>query len=239
MTIHSTLILSAILLSACAPDLTLPGEVGVDLAADVRGSELTPADTAPPADAGTPTADTPAPPQDVAPQDAGAATPETGAPDAGSPVADSPTATDNPPPLDRPAGPDVADVPTDTGPVRVACVGRVCPVPTNAEAFCAGSACAWRCLPGFADCDGASTNGCETDTRASVGNCGACGAVCPARSACTEGVCACTAPAVACGTGCYDATTRALRCSFCGRNCHPTTGFPPACCPDACRDCNG
>jgi hypothetical protein len=236
MTIHSTLIFSAILISACAPDLTLSGDVDADTAEDVRGSERAPTDTAPPADAGTPAADTPAPPQDGSPQDAGALTPDTGA-DAGATVLDAPTATDAPPPPDRSSVSDVADVPADTGPVRVACLGRVCPVPTNAEAFCAGSACAWRCLPGFADCDGASTNGCETDTRTATYNCGGCGVLCPSRSACTESVCACTAPAVACGTGCYNATTRALRCSFCGQYCHPNPGFPPACCRDACRDC--
>jgi hypothetical protein len=44
-----------------------------------------------------------------------------------------------------------------------------------------------RCPPGFADCDGRAFNGCEVALATDVGNCGACGNVCPI--ACSSGVC--------------------------------------------------
>ena len=45
------------------------------------------------------------------------------------------------------------------------------------------------CAPGFADCDGMSGNGCETGTSMNDANCGACGRVCAAGTACMAGTC--------------------------------------------------
>jgi hypothetical protein len=39
------------------------------------------------------------------------------------------------------------------------------------------------------DCDGVATNGCETDVRASVAHCGACGRACEEGGACVDGAC--------------------------------------------------
>jgi hypothetical protein len=56
--------------------------------------------------------------------------------------------------------------------------GHACPGATNATAFCQNGACGITCTAGFANCDGSSANGCETNTNTDPQNCGACGAVC-------------------------------------------------------------
>jgi alpha-tubulin suppressor-like RCC1 family protein len=63
----------------------------------------------------------------------------------------------------------------------------------NAMSTCVAGACDTRCNPGWADCDRASANGCEVDTRTDPGHCGACGA------ACAGGING--GPAVACAAG--------------------------------------
>lgn len=108
--------------------------------------------------------------------------------------------------------------------------GTMCPARSNATATCAAGACGIACTTGFANCDSNATNGCETDVRANVNNCGTCGTVCPARpnaaAACTAGVCGLT-----CATGfgncdgnvtngCEtDTRTSALHCGTCGTAC--------------------
>jgi len=70
--------------------------------------------------------------------------------------------------------------------------GMACNLP-NANVACMGGACrVTTCLAGYADCDGDMTNGCETDTRGDVANCGMCRRVCSAPNtdfSCTAGVC--------------------------------------------------
>jgi len=56
--------------------------------------------------------------------------------------------------------------------------GMGCASRPNTVAACAASACTYRCAEGFGDCDNNPSNGCETDLRTSVGNCGACGRGC-------------------------------------------------------------
>ena len=56
--------------------------------------------------------------------------------------------------------------------------GRACPAAPQATATCVASACATRCSLSYGDCDGLSSNGCETDTRNAVAHCGRCGAAC-------------------------------------------------------------
>ncbi len=70
------------------------------------------------------------------------------------------------------------------GGCRMACAARA-----NAAATCAAGACAYACNTGFADCDGMTANGCETDVTSSASNCGACGRTCAAGVTCVAGAC--------------------------------------------------
>ena len=61
------------------------------------------------------------------------------------------------------------------------------------DMYCNGT-CSPTCPPGYKDCDGAPTNGCEAALGSDTDNCGACGNVCPAAGAfesvtCSGGVC--------------------------------------------------
>lgn len=70
--------------------------------------------------------------------------------------------------------------------------GHVCSFP-NASSTCVNGACQMgSCDPGFANCDGNTANGCETDLSISSGDCGACGNACSFPNAvgeCVAGVC--------------------------------------------------
>jgi hypothetical protein len=82
--------------------------------------------------------------------------------------------------------------------------GAVCALANVAAQGCAAGACSIvGCAAGFADCDGTAANGCETGTRTSAANCGACGRVCAlpnAAATCTAGACA----VATCATGFLD-----------------------------------
>lgn len=55
---------------------------------------------------------------------------------------------------------------------------------------CASGTCAiLSCAPGFLDCDGDMSNGCEIDLQTDDDNCGACGAVCNGVLECQAGTC--------------------------------------------------
>lgn len=99
----------------------------------------------------------------------------------------------------------------------------------NASAMCAGGACAIRaCDPGFADCDGDSTNGCETQTN-TLTDCGACGAVCTVAGGtptCASGTCtigSCDLNRADCNAdpadGCETPTNTLTDCGTCGTVC--------------------
>jgi hypothetical protein len=65
----------------------------------------------------------------------------------------------------------------------------VCPPHPNAAPACTGGICGYTCNPGWGDCDGNPANGCESDLHTAARNCGACGTVCGASSACVNGAC--------------------------------------------------
>jgi hypothetical protein len=72
---------------------------------------------------------------------------------------------------------------------------------------CALGVCAPTCAFGFKDCDGVVTNGCETNIRTDVNNCGECANECVNPSGtvgCSAGVCV---PGCASGTGDCDGNT--------------------------------
>jgi hypothetical protein len=68
--------------------------------------------------------------------------------------------------------------------------GRACVAPPGTSVTCRASTCVvGSCLPGFADCNGQSADGCEVNTGSDALNCGRCGAVCMAGATCSDGVC--------------------------------------------------
>jgi hypothetical protein len=77
--------------------------------------------------------------------------------------------------------------------------GMVCPAAPNGVAACQEGMGATTCAMGFGNCDMNAANGCETDTRRSAMNCGACGRLCSiggdamnATPACVDGACSVT-----------------------------------------------
>jgi hypothetical protein len=107
---------------------------------------------------------------------------------------------------------------------------RRCVLP-NADASCTAGACrVLRCLPGFADCDGNASNGCEVNTLTDLSHCGSCNARCGgagATFACTSGTCAivaCNGSGGNCdnniGNGCEtDLAVSMQHCGACGTVC--------------------
>ena len=82
---------------------------------------------------------------------------------------------------------------------------------------CVGGACTIAaCAPGFADCDGLASNGCETNVNTAV-NCRACGTKCPAGQVCGFGGCVsgCTPPETLCGDHCANLLTDPNDCGAC------------------------
>lgn len=125
-------------------------------------------------------------------------------PDATEPVDAAPDAppVDVLPPPDVTAPPDVVTcssgfercdgvcVDTFTATEHCGACGHACALP-NGVAVCRSATCALlRCAPGFANCDGDASNGCEVDTRTSREHCGVCGSSCTAFAhVCAGGAC--------------------------------------------------
>ncbi len=131
---------------------------------------------------------------------------------------------------------------TANDPGNCGACGTTCTANANQLAVCAASRCAAVCATGFADCDRTAANGCEIDSRTSVNNCGACGAVCAlpanATAACAAGACgigACNAGFANCNMnatdGCeVDTRVDRANCGACGATC----GATEACSAGAC-----
>ncbi len=123
--------------------------------------------------------------------------------------------------------------------------GNVCPPGPGASAICSASMCTITCATGQGNCDGNAANGCETDVRTSVMNCGACGNACPARANSTS-ACAASACTVTCNAGfgnCNALVTDGceaslmadpLNCGACARRCAAATNATAACAMGAC-----
>jgi hypothetical protein len=82
------------------------------------------------------------------------------------------------------------------------------------------------CRPGFADCDGNVSNGCETDLS-NPATCGSCTTVCGGTQVCAPSACAATCPIglTNCNGSCADLTSSGLHCGGCGGTCPPGDSF--------------
>lgn len=95
--------------------------------------------------------------------------------------------------------------------------GTRCAQPANTRAVCSSGTCATACNPNFADCDGDSANGCETNLQASTLHCGRCGNRCSYPNA----VPACMAPGTCRLGGCER--------GWCDRDRNPANGCEIRC----------
>jgi len=133
--------------------------------------------------------------------------------------------------------------------------GRVCRF-ANATASCVGGRCRMgACAPGFADCDGDPSNGCEVHTATDPAHCGECSVAgaphaCAAGQVCAGGACVATCPTgtTRCGERCVDTATHAEHCGGCDRPCRLPGVEVAACTAGTCTvircatdagDCNG
>ncbi|MEZ4314385.1 MAG: fibrinogen-like YCDxxxxGGGW domain-containing protein, partial [Polyangiaceae bacterium] len=127
--------------------------------------------------------------------------------------------------------------------------GVVCPAAPNASPVCAGGTCAFACAPGFGDCDGDASNGCETNLATSPTSCGACGTICTAQNAaavCLGGTCgvgACNSGFGDCDgdsqNGCEtDVSSDNASCGGCGVACNGTC-TNGLCAGSGCNNPNG
>ncbi|MEZ4394166.1 MAG: hypothetical protein R3A48_24090 [Polyangiales bacterium] len=123
--------------------------------------------------------------------------------------------------------------------------GMACASRPNSGASCAAGRCEYACAPGFADCDGDPSNGCEVDIRDSVAHCGACGRRCDpanATAACVMGACAvgsCNAGFGDCDgnvtNGCEtDTRSSVAHCGGCGTACASRPNSLAGCASGAC-----
>jgi len=144
---------------------------------------------------------------------------------------------------------DGCEVSVGSDPNNCGTCGRVCNLP-NATASCLSGGCAIAaCNPGWADCNGLASDGCEVNVLTSPNNCGVCGRVCNTPNgtpACNTGNCAvgsCNPGYANCNgvvsDGCEVNTATDLgNCGVCGNNCTATCSAnvtATACTAGACQ----
>ncbi len=125
----------------------------------------------------------------------------------------------------------------DTDPNNCGGCGNKCAF-AHASANCALGVCGISaCDPGFADCNGNPSDGCEVNLNTDTNNCKACGAKCAPANAvgsCVAGACtvtSCTGNFQNCdgdpSNGCEaDVATNASHCGTCSTKCDSTHGTP-------------
>jgi hypothetical protein len=114
--------------------------------------------------------------------------------------------------------------PTDCG----AC-GVPCGPAANGTTSCATGTCTLTCAPGYGDCNGMTSDGCETALN-DAAHCGSCTVACTGgASVCSDlgggaygcgG--ACGAGETLCGSACADLTSDEMNCGTCGTPCAPS-----------------
>jgi hypothetical protein len=139
---------------------------------------------------------------------------------------------------------DGCEVDLNGTPTSCGLCGRLCSS-VNGTPTCTGGSCGIVCYPGFADCNGTPTDGCETNLQSNPASCGACGAVCTlpnATAGCAGGTCTVAAcvPGFgncngAAGDGCeINLQNHASNCGVCGRVCGPGTACSLGVCSSVC-----
>ena len=127
--------------------------------------------------------------------------------------------------------------------------GTACSLPRAAETCATGSCAIESCDPGFADCNGVVSDGCEASlsSTATCGDCTTtCGVATPICDPATGCVTGCAAGEDLCGGSCVDLRTDPSHCGACDAACS-TVNATPSCvvrsCVLACdagwEDCNG
>ncbi len=118
--------------------------------------------------------------------------------------------------------------------------------PAHGTGACVAGACGVAaCDPGFGDCDGNASNGCEADLRTTAAHCGTCASRCAYPNAvgvCRDGLCglgACGAGFNNCdgdaANGCeVETASNPASCGVCGRVCDRANATP-ACVVGGCR----
>ncbi|MBI5527152.1 MAG: hypothetical protein HY897_12525 [Deltaproteobacteria bacterium] len=85
------------------------------------------------------------------------------------------------------------EVDTDNDEKNCGICRNECVVANGSPACYTGKCSISSCSPGFVDCDGSFSNGCETNTNLDIDNCGGCGKPCEpehvANALCTSGTC--------------------------------------------------
>jgi sugar lactone lactonase YvrE len=119
--------------------------------------------------------------------------------------------------------------------------GHTCDA-THGAASCDDGLCAITCDPGFEDCNGDASDGCEADLQSDVTSCGACGSICGGAHdtpSCVGGACV-----LACEKGFDDCNGDALdgcetdlsqdpsSCGECGRVCPTAACSGGGCAPE-------
>lgn len=151
-----------------------------------------------------------------------------------------------------------ACVDTQTSPMNCGGCDRACVAREHQSVSCAGGSCRSLCDTGFDNCDGVTTNGCETVLATDPANCSACGNICPARPnavrSCVAGICGltCNGGFGNCDTnptnGCETVlTTDLANCGGCGNACPARANATSTCGAGACGftcnpgfgDCDG
>jgi hypothetical protein len=101
---------------------------------------------------------------------------------------------------------DGCEIDTQTDPNNCGGCGHVCVTP-NGVPGCSAGQCTVACNPGYANCNGLASDGCEVDTNTNDQNCGACNFNCAAEcigevaaTGCNNGACAISV----CDSGWFD-----------------------------------